>query len=75
MTDTTFMRTWAEIDLDALDHNYKTLRGETEAGCRFLGLCKANAYGHGAGRSSSGWGRRCWRWPASTRRRSCAAPA
>ena len=47
MTDTTFMRTWAEIDLDALDHNYKTLRGETEAGCRFLGLCKANAYGHG----------------------------
>ena len=48
MTDTTFMRTWAEIDLDALDHNYKTLRGETEAGCRFLGLCKANAYGHGA---------------------------
>ena len=48
MTDTTFMRTWAEIDLDALDHNYRALRGETEESCRFLGLCKANAYGHGA---------------------------
>ncbi len=46
--DTTTMRTWAEIDLDNLAHNYHILRKQIPAGCRFLGLCKANAYGHGA---------------------------
>lgn len=46
--DTTQMRTWAEIDLDALAHNYRALRRMLPPGCRFLGLCKANAYGHGA---------------------------
>ena len=46
--DTTYMRTWAEIDLDALTHNYNALRAMTPEGCRLLGLCKANAYGHGA---------------------------
>ena len=39
-------RTWAEIDLDALAHNYKTLR--RRAGTAFLGVVKADAYGHGA---------------------------
>ena len=42
------MRTWAEVDLSALEHNYRTLRAMLAPGCRFLGLCKANAYGHGA---------------------------
>lgn len=42
------MRTWAEIDLGALEHNYRALRGMLEPGCRFLGVVKANAYGHGA---------------------------
>ena len=46
--DTTTMRTWAEIDLSALEHNYRALRAMLPAGCRFLGVCKANAYGHGA---------------------------
>ena len=46
--DTTRMRTWAEIDLTALEHNYRTLRAMLPRECRFLGLCKANAYGHGA---------------------------
>ena len=41
-------RTWAEIDLGALEHNYRTLRAMLPAGCRFLGVVKANAYGHGA---------------------------
>ena len=45
--DTTKMRTWAEIDLSALEHNYRALRAMLPAGCRFLGVCKANAYGHG----------------------------
>lgn len=41
-------RTWAEIDLGALEHNYRALRGMLSPGCRFLGVVKANAYGHGA---------------------------
>lgn len=48
MTDLTKMRTWAEVDLDALEHNYRALRAMAPAGCRFLGLVKADAYGHGA---------------------------
>ena len=48
MMDTTQMRTWAEISLDNLAHNYRTLRALTPRGCKFLGLVKANAYGHGA---------------------------
>lgn len=47
MTDRRMVRTWAEIDLDALEHNYRLLRRlAPKAG--FLGLVKANAYGHGA---------------------------
>lgn len=44
----TQMRTWAEIDLAALEHNYRALRANLEPGCRFAGLVKANGYGHGA---------------------------
>ncbi len=42
------MRTWAEIDLSALEHNYRALRSNLAPGCRFVGVVKANAYGHGA---------------------------
>ena len=41
-------RTWAEVSLSALEHNYKTLRAQLQPGCRFLGVVKADAYGHGA---------------------------
>lgn len=41
-------RTWAEIDLGRLYHNYREVRRVLPEGCRFAGLCKANAYGHGA---------------------------
>jgi len=41
-------RTWAQISLPALEHNYRALRAMLPAGCRFLGVVKANAYGHGA---------------------------
>ncbi|MEY8315889.1 alanine racemase [Oscillospiraceae bacterium 50-58] len=47
MTDKRTARTWAEVDLDALAHNYRLLRG-LAPDSRFLGLVKANAYGHGA---------------------------
>ena len=40
-------RTWAEIDLNNLEHNYRALLG-CAPGSRFLGTVKANAYGHGA---------------------------
>lgn len=41
-------RTWAEIDLDALAHNYGTLTKNLPETCRFLGVVKADGYGHGA---------------------------
>ena len=47
MTDRRMMRTWAEVNLDALEHNYQILRGLAPK-AKFLGLVKANAYGHGA---------------------------
>ena len=47
MTDKRTARTWAEVDLDALAHNYRLLRGLAPE-TRFLGVVKADAYGHGA---------------------------
>ena len=46
--ESTLKRTWAEIDLDALEHNYKTLRNRVGNDVKFLGVVKADAYGHGA---------------------------
>lgn len=41
-------RTWAEVDLSHLRHNYETMSKNLPEGCRFLGVVKADAYGHGA---------------------------
>lgn len=41
-------RTWAEIRLENLRHNYRAIRSALPEGCRFLGVVKADAYGHGA---------------------------
>ncbi len=41
-------RTWAEISLDNIRHNYEAIRASLPSGCRFLGVVKADAYGHGA---------------------------
>ena len=41
-------RTWAEINLDNLRHNYESIRAALPEKCRFLGVVKADAYGHGA---------------------------
>lgn len=41
-------RTWAEIDLKNLEHNYHTLRSMLPQGCKLLAPVKADAYGHGA---------------------------
>lgn len=43
-------RVWAEIDLEALRHNYRYIRDRihsTKSDCRFIAVVKANAYGHG----------------------------
>ena len=42
------IRTWAEISLDAIEHNYRAITESLPEGCQMLGICKANAYGHGA---------------------------
>lgn len=41
-------RTWAEVSLENIAHNYRAIRAAIPAGCKFLGVVKADAYGHGA---------------------------
>lgn len=41
-------RTWANVDMDALAHNYTQIRNYVGSGVKFLGVMKADAYGHGA---------------------------
>lgn len=41
-------RTWAEISLENIKHNFLEMRSKLPEGCRFLGVVKANSYGHGA---------------------------
>ena len=41
-------RTWAEISLDNIKQNYTIIRSLLPKNCRFLGVVKADAYGHGA---------------------------
>ncbi len=45
-------RTWAEVSLGAIEHNYRAMREKLAAGTRYMGIVKANAYGHGAVRVS-----------------------
>ncbi len=44
----TLRRTWAEIDLDALANNYYKLKERVGEHTKFLGVVKADAYGHGS---------------------------
>ncbi|NLW45603.1 MAG: alanine racemase [Syntrophomonadaceae bacterium] len=39
--------TWAEIDLGAIAHNIKQIRGLLNGSTKFMAILKANAYGHG----------------------------
>ena len=41
-------RTWAEIDLDALKHNFQQVRAATSPKAQVCCVVKADAYGHGA---------------------------
>lgn len=39
---------WVEIDLDAIEHNHKTVKTLIKDGTKVLAVVKADAYGHGA---------------------------
>ncbi|NLJ31420.1 MAG: alanine racemase [Clostridiales bacterium] len=43
-----YRRTWAEIDLDAIGHNYHVIRSCLKPGTKMCCVIKADAYGHGA---------------------------
>ena len=40
-------RTWAEIDLSALRHNYQLVRSKVDPSVKIMCIVKADAYGHG----------------------------
>ena len=44
----TLRRTWAEIDLNALAFNYRALKAHIGDDVGFMGIVKADAYGHGS---------------------------
>ncbi len=41
-------RTWAEINLDNIRHNVRAVKAALPEGTKYLGVVKADAYGHGA---------------------------
>ena len=41
-------RTWAEISLRNLEHNVRNMQAQLPDDCWYLGVVKADAYGHGA---------------------------
>lgn len=41
-------RTWAEIDLDAIDNNFFEIKKNINKNCKIMCVIKADAYGHGA---------------------------
>lgn len=45
-------RTWAEIDLDALAHNFRTVRAAASPKAKVCCVVKADGYGHGAVRAA-----------------------
>ncbi len=48
MEDFLLRRAWAEVDLDAIRHNYDLIRKTIPKESRLCCVIKANAYGHGA---------------------------
>ena len=43
-----FRRTWAEVSLDAIDHNFKMIQKQLKPETLICCVIKADAYGHGA---------------------------
>ncbi len=46
--ESTLRRAWAEINLDNLTYNYNRIREHIGSAVKFLGVVKADAYGHGS---------------------------
>ena len=46
--DSTLRRTWAEVNLDAIAYNYNKIKEKIGKDVKFLGVVKADAYGHGS---------------------------
>ena len=67
--ESTLKRTWAEIDLDHLTHNFKVIRRHVGDKVKLLGVVKADGYGHGAVEIDTSPCR------TSTNARSCATAA
>ncbi len=43
----TRMRTWVELDREAIKKNYRTFKNMIPSGCTLMAVVKSNAYGHG----------------------------
>ncbi len=43
-----FKRTWAEVSLDRIEHNFKVIKNSIAAETKLCCVIKADAYGHGA---------------------------
>lgn len=41
------LRTWACLDMDALEYNVRRIQSLLPEHCKFMAVVKANAYGHG----------------------------
>ncbi|MCR4648173.1 MAG: alanine racemase [Lachnospiraceae bacterium] len=46
--ESTLRRTWSEINLDTLKSNYEIIKNKIGKDVKFLGVVKADAYGHGS---------------------------
>lgn len=47
MNNKTYRPTWVEVDLAAVEENYRSLRRKLPSGVKMMAAVKANAYGHG----------------------------
>ncbi|MHB1485673.1 MAG: alanine racemase [Saccharofermentanales bacterium] len=47
MQENLLNRSWAEVNLDNIAHNVKTIRNRVKRGVEVMGIVKADAYGHG----------------------------
>ena len=73
--ESTLKRTWAEIDLDHLTHNFEVIRRRVGDKVKLLGVVKADGYGHGAVEIASSSARAISPCRTSTNARSCATAA
>lgn len=52
---TILKRTWAQVSMEDLEHNFNALKGLMKENCKICGVVKADGYGHGAVAVSALW--------------------